>query len=240
MKVNTWIKYYESYIPARCRKPRYEEKEEFIDVEIEEVSKRKLKLAFNDKSYEGKGKIYFYKNKLWYKLTKYYYPQCDEHEKDYNTPLGYLVYWAKNGSEFFPRECWDGEYPDRDKIIERVNSDLVNNHIIVDGELYEVTSEPAYKIVCFGLGGNHGGTGLFVDYPEESWANAGINYHYNALQTKEAMEDAKRTALGRGDTESLELFEDQEIKVYMPELVKLKAGAFENNLVEVRKNYEEE
>ena len=68
MKIKTWIKYEETYIPPRCRKPRYRECEEFVDVPLKEVCKDEFTLAFDDQSYNGKGKIYFYKNKLWAKV----------------------------------------------------------------------------------------------------------------------------------------------------------------------------
>lgn len=67
MKIKTWIKYEESYLPPRCRKMRYRECEDFINVTLKEVEPTELQLAFEDNSYSGKGKIYFYRGKLWYK-----------------------------------------------------------------------------------------------------------------------------------------------------------------------------
>ena len=68
MKIKTWIKYEESYLPPRCRKLRYRECEDYVDVKIKEVNNNDLQLAFEDNSYEGKGKIYFYKGKLYSKV----------------------------------------------------------------------------------------------------------------------------------------------------------------------------
>ena len=37
MNIKTWIKYEESYLPPRCRKLRYRECEDHIDVKLREV-----------------------------------------------------------------------------------------------------------------------------------------------------------------------------------------------------------
>ena len=65
MKVKTWIKYEESYLPPRCRKLRYRECEEFVEITLPEAKMDSLQLAFEDNSFFGKGKIYFYRGKLW-------------------------------------------------------------------------------------------------------------------------------------------------------------------------------
>lgn len=38
MKIKTWIKYEESYIPPRCRKPRYNECEEYVNINLSETT----------------------------------------------------------------------------------------------------------------------------------------------------------------------------------------------------------
>lgn len=68
MNIKTWIKYEESYLPPRCRKLRYRECEDHIDVKLREVKIEEMQLAFEDNSYEGAGKIYSYRNKLWSKV----------------------------------------------------------------------------------------------------------------------------------------------------------------------------
>ena len=37
MKIRTWIKYEESYLPPRCRKLRYKECEEHVDINLREI-----------------------------------------------------------------------------------------------------------------------------------------------------------------------------------------------------------
>ena len=70
MKIRTWIKYEESYLPPRCRKLRYKRCEDYINANLTETSMDNVKLAFEDNSYSGKGKIYYFKNKLWIRVEK--------------------------------------------------------------------------------------------------------------------------------------------------------------------------
>lgn len=65
MKIKTWIKYYEGYLPPRCRKLRYRECEDYVDITLAEATLTDMSLAFEDNSYEGKGKIYYYDGRLW-------------------------------------------------------------------------------------------------------------------------------------------------------------------------------
>ena len=61
MKIRTWIKYETEYIPPRCRKPRYRAEEAFVNATLKEVALTDVKLAFEDNSFEGNGKIFAYK-----------------------------------------------------------------------------------------------------------------------------------------------------------------------------------
>lgn len=48
MKIRTWIKYEESYLPPRCRKLRYKKCEDYINANLTETSMDDVKLAFED------------------------------------------------------------------------------------------------------------------------------------------------------------------------------------------------
>lgn len=50
MKIKTWIKWHESYVPARCRKVRYRECEEYVNINLAETTMENMKLAFEDNS----------------------------------------------------------------------------------------------------------------------------------------------------------------------------------------------
>ena len=90
----------------------------------------------------------------------------------------------------------------------------MREYLLVDGNLYIKTSVPFYCITTFGLGMNHGGTGLFVHY-NRKWRKK----EFDALHGKEAVQKATEIALQRGDTESVPHFHEM-IVVHMPELVR--------------------
>lgn len=104
MNIKTWIKYEESYLPPRCRKLRYRECEDHIDVKLREVKIEEMQLAFEDNSYEGAGKIYSYRNKLWSKVKMLNSSIIEE--LDIKTPLDYLKWHSNNCSTFF-YSAWD-------------------------------------------------------------------------------------------------------------------------------------
>ena len=218
MKIKTWIKYEESYIPPRCRKPRYIEREEYVNINLREVPKSDLTPAFMDNSYGGKGLIFSYKGKLWTEVRLR--GDSFDTERGFRTALDRLIYCHEHCSTYFrfsfDREC--GKDTTREAVVNTARKDM-SRYLLVDGTLYERTAEPRYCIYTFGLGHNHGGTALSVDYHYNT--NISKSRYFSALQGKEAVAEAKRIALGRGDTESVHRFKP-EIEVFMPELVKVK------------------
>ena len=216
MKIKTWIKYEENYIPPRCRKPRYTEKEEYVDAELREVNAENLQLAFEDKSYSGKGKIYFYDGKLWSKVKLGGFI-CHPEEYGISTVLEELKWRNERCSWFFPREWRDGEHPDRERMLFAVKN-AMGNYVLICGEVYEETAEPRYVVNTFGLGHNHGGTGMFVEYHYNE--NIRKENYFSALDGDAAVAYANKVAAGRGDTKDVGKFRKL-ITVYMPELVKV-------------------
>jgi len=217
MKIKTWIKYEEPYLPPRCRKWRYREREEYVWYSIREVSLSDLSLAFEDNSFHGKGSIYFYGGKLYAKVKSGEVMSHPE-ERGCDSPLQELIRCREKSSQFFPRVYRDGQHPDRRKILSAVKS--ANAHyLIVDGELYRTTEEPRYVVQTFGLGFNHGGTGLFVEYYYNS--NIGKDNYFSALEGDQAVAWANHVAASRGDTNNVGNFEKM-IVCHMPEIVKVK------------------
>lgn len=224
MKIRTWIKYEESYLPPRCRKLRYRECEDYVNVNLREVNGSELQLAFEDNSYEGKGKIYFYKGKLWYKAKMPNINIVDDLRKRENkidTPLDYLVWCHGNCSTYFAHSFDRERYgvdTSRDSVIKKIKTDL-KNYILVDGVLYNRTPIPCYKIVTFGLGNNHGGTGMLCAYSYNP--NISRKSYFSALEGTEAVAYANEVAKRRGDTKDVGNFKAF-IVCHMPELVKKK------------------
>lgn len=226
MKIRTWIKYEESYLPPRCRKLRYKRCEEHIDVNLREVKLEDLRLAFEDNSYQGKGKIYSYKNKLWSKV-KMPNPSIIE-GLNIKTPLDYLVWCNDNCSTYFffefDREI-HGVDTSRQAVIKRVRKNM-NTYLLVDGELYCTCAEPRYVVNTFGLGHNHGGTGMFCGYFYND--NIGKQNYFSALEGDKAVAYANYVAKRRGDTNDVGKFEPF-IICHMPELVKIKPNKQHGN-----------
>ena len=200
MNIPTWIKYEESYIPPRCRKPRYIEREEVVDIRLREVDKDKLVLAYEDKSFEGKGKIYRYAGKLWAKSEIPSTIARDEKMCDkIKTPLDWLVYHNRNYSTYFSNRCIDNNSR-RETVLARAKSNMAKK-ILVEGEVFEQTTKPEYFILTFGCG-NGDGTGLFVSYP----ARRDCGWHFPANRGDEAVAKAKEIATKRGDLDDAARF----------------------------------
>ena len=99
-------------------------------------------------------------------------------------------------------------------------------YLLVDGELYKVTTEPRYEIITFGLGHNHGGTGMFCEYHYNP--NICKDNYFPATEGEAAVAYANRIAAGRGDTKDVGKFKPF-IIVHMPELVKVKPNKQDGN-----------
>ena len=232
MKIRTWIKYEENYLPPRCRKSRYRECEDYISVNLKEVDSNELQLAFEDNSYSGKGKIYFYKGKLYAKKEFHkdaWHKEIEESERlMFNNALDSLKWCNEHCSSYF-RFAFDREYYERDTSREAVikkAKDDIKKYILIDGELYEQSAEPRYVINTFGLGHNHGGTGMFCEYHYNP--NISKDSYFSALQGEEAVAYANKVASNRGDTKDIGKFKPF-IICHMPELVKVKPNKQHGN-----------
>ena len=92
------------------------------------------------------------------------------------------------------------------------------NYVIFNGIVWERCGEPRYVVNTFGLGYNHGGTGMFID--EYYNPNISKEAYFSALEKEEAVAYANRVAEARGDTNDVGKFgKNIDIKVLMPECV---------------------
>ncbi|MGW8431444.1 hypothetical protein ACWGJ9_10170 [Curtobacterium citreum] len=78
------------------------------------------------------------------------------------------------------------------------------NIVVIDGMTWAKTAEPVYSITTFGLGGNHGGTGLFIQSAPNTEDSAASPSYFPADQYDEAVQHAIDIATRRGDTKSIE------------------------------------
>lgn len=223
MKIKTWIKYEESYLPPRCRKLRYRECEDYIDANLAETSMENVKLAFEDNSYSGMGKIYYFKNKLWRRIEKNELIAGDTEK--YKDALEVLMYFNEHYSWYFSRLWRDGEHPDRKHMLSVVRKEM-KKYLLIDGILFVQTAEPRYVVNTFGLGHNHGGTGMFCGYFYNP--NISRNNYFSALEGDKAVAYANCVAKRRGDTNDIGKFKPF-IICHMPELVKVKPNKQHGN-----------
>lgn len=90
--------------------------------------------------------------------------------------------------------------------------------LFIDGKLFETVREPCYEITTFGMGKNHGGTGLFIEQPSVHSAS----HFFNAMQYTDACAHANNVAAARGDDKSIPVTTNcgNIILVLIPEAVK--------------------
>ena len=141
-----------------------------------------------------------------------------------NMPIEHLQYDLRAGDSY----CLENpKYDNKSSIIVSSNfEDLkkesynkANKIFILNGCVWRQCGEPRYVVNTFGLGHNHGGSGMFV---EQSYnGNISKNNYFTALQRKEAIEYADKIASARGDTNDVGKFYDTDnIIVLLPEAVK--------------------
>lgn len=221
MKLTIKVHHTEMVTPPRCRKPRPQESESEITVNIREVSAEAAPVAFVVSEYDQEPrKVRTYCGKL-YRQVQGRQPQDREaNRRDENRPL-----WLNQTAA----QCnWQwlittGYY--RGWTLQQRKEDAAKraaNYIIVDGEAYERTGEPYYSVTCFGLGCNHGGTGFFVGWADSRDRKA--IWGMTAADKHAAIEKGVQIALRRGDTESEEHIRQTsyDIQVFMPECIKRK------------------
>lgn len=217
-KVNKVIDYYFSYIPKRCRKPRYEKKYEEVKIAVRMITADEAPVAFRLSDYhhtsEKQTEIRCYKRKLY----KHIY-RCDFislhgeeryeeiREEDYSYLLTSHIWFT-----------YSHEERTREYMLKRIK-DNAKNYLIIDGQMWERCGEPRYVVNTFGLGHNHGGTGLFVE--EHYNPNIPNKNYFSALDGQKAVDYANMVAARRGDTNDVGRFEKM-IEVFMPECVKIK------------------
>lgn len=197
-------------IPPRCRKPRdIFHKDGVVTLDIREIESAAtpFPVALTRRDvWSGKDVPYhWFEGQLW----QPYEPNASG--------------WSGSAQEaraYFDRlnliERWGG-HATLDQRVERAHG-VARRYLIVDGLVYTEADEPMYEVCTFGLGHNHGGTGLMTTHHYNS--NIPSSRYFNALQFEQAKALATRIALGRGDDQSVPGFADrQTITVFMSEVI---------------------
>lgn len=217
MKFEVKYEYTKDWIPPRCRKPRPGSFSDTLLVTIPEVKaseapwacvvhayRRYFKeLPINALRHHG-GKFYeramtdvtidrkhfatdSYGNRYWW---------CDYETERINQRRGMTIEEMKSYVRW--SAGWNHGYG-RDKVVDAI-MDCASSYLIVNGEVWHEVGEPMYCIYTFGLGHNHGGSSLSVDFGYN--ANISSERYFNANDFERAANTFFDVALGRGDTES--------------------------------------
>lgn len=90
------------------------------------------------------------------------------------------------------------------------------NIVIFNDKLWVHSGQPYYKVMTFGLGHNHGGTGLFIDWTFQDNVSKDC---YLATEKEKAVQEAESVAAGRGDTKDVGSFTTtkKNIEIIIPE-----------------------
>lgn len=210
IKIKTY--YYEQYIPPRCRKPRFRKETGDIAVSVRSVSCDEAPIAFRLSDYshkvENNTEIRFYKGKCYKRTMKRYI-----YATEWYTPVGCaeitsclrpcLIYTTDRTKEY----CI------------KAYRNEAKKYLVIDGEVWQQCGEPRYGITTFGLGHNHGGTGLSISHNYNP--NIPSQNYFSALDGDQAVAYANEVARRRGDTNDVGKFKKM-IEVLMPECVKVK------------------
>ena len=224
MKIETTIKYYESYIPPKCRKKRFNEVFKSVWVNIPETTFESLKLAFID--HWNKWDVYLYKGKLY---KKAFFNPTTAYDNTITNALDDLIMWRKKGSQYYAKEknnmCTYGDYENYETqkdILKRLKKEI-STYLIVDGVLYEtLIGKPYYIINTFGLGANHGGTALFVSYSTapKRMIKESRGWAFSINDTEKAISTAIEIATNRRDTNYIDIIKKPKIDIKILELFK--------------------
>lgn len=220
LKIKFNVEYYLPYIPKRCRKVRYEEVSEDITFKVKSITSEEAPIVFvlSDFHYAEVEKTPIIRcyNKKLYKQYKIQGRFLDGHSDDDNGR--YPLPFEGLRRCVHPYMTYNEEERNKEYAV-NMYKEALSRYILIDNEVWERCGEPRYEIVTFGLGHNHGGTGLFV----EMYYNPNISkdFYFSALDGDKAVAKANEVALRRGDTNDVGKFEKM-IEVRMPSMVKVK------------------
>ena len=245
MKLNVNYYYNQKFLPTkRYRNVRERHIEDVLSVSCTELTKEEFPVVFivhdmqsvqvgmtsyDDYSSEKCDFRMFTEEIRTYK-GKLYKPVRITHGAVISTVFEDVNYVIDN-LEWMTRKNWycdDGkEFTENSVVIEDNKKAIcqmlrksAKKYIFCDGKFWSVCGEPRYVINTFGLGHNHGGTGFFIEYDYNP--NISNKNYFNALQRDEAIAYGKAVAIGRGDTESVDILGKYDnIEVVMPEMVKV-------------------
>lgn len=214
--VTKQVNYYRAYIPsARSQKYAFDRIEDHIKVAVPSVTGQEAPVAirlhdFNSKN-DQHDELRWYGGKLWQQRVDHVRLENGNYET-----RGHLE--AELLAGIMPLHV-RGDISTTREVCQKALRQEAQQFLIIDGTIWEQAGEPRYVVCTFGLGHNHGGTGLMVtSHYNDNIPNT--NY-FSALDGDAAVAHATKIAERRGDTESLGKF-TKDIEVLIPEAVTIR------------------
>ena len=245
MKINVFsfdadVMYARKYLPTKkCRNVRTMTMLASHQFHVRKISSKEAPIAFKVTAYEANRTIRLFNGTLYgtiiqrggYRFDNFLQPLLWEVRWQYQS----LVHkQAPNGdmANYFIDRPYDMNKSVTlsdtfDENCQKIQKHLDQKFLIIDGDLWVKTDEPRYEVVTMGLGHNHGGTAMFIEYDYNE--NISNDNYFRADQFKEAYDYAIKVAEGRGDTDSAARFREElktkeylkYIEVCIPEAVNL-------------------
>lgn len=201
-------------IPPRCRKPRPVFHEATATVAIPCVDAAAAPVAFRCHELDDKVKeVRLFNGSLYV---------ADNYSKESVIRPGSPDFPA-TGEVRHDRRVWNSSCGSADEFQTSVESRL-GGFLIIDDQVWTRTGEPRFVVNTYGLGGNHGGTGLSHTYSDNS--NVAASSYFRADEFETALSYAVDVANRRGDTRDVARFTNspddyRTIEVLIPDAVTL-------------------
>ncbi len=235
MKVQVPFVFEAEVIHTGCRKARTEIIADIAYVEIPELAKLKLAASVDDVDYYFDGES-FYKPvdpvasetgiAVACGFDEWSSKIADNLSND--TPVSkhllarYREAIRQFDSQWTPAKI-DAEKPFREYLSDNREQEMelvreaLADYAIYSGRVVRKTDEPVYVINTFGMGRNHGGTGLFIQ--SSSMATLACNREsiFNLSQLDKAIKRAESIAINRGDDKSVPMRPNSKVSLYLPE-----------------------
>jgi hypothetical protein len=188
MKVQVTYRSVTSTVPPHCRKPRLISDEHILTVSIPVATQLEAPVAIRHDSSIASAVDYRWWRKRLYTLYKPHSRQIEP---------------SHPGSVYFPHDQkWS---PSSGSTSRQAAIAAIRAHyrtfLIIDGLLWQRTTEPRYVVMTFGLGHNHGGTAVLVEHGRNP--NIDARHYLPANAFTAAQDFAIAIAERRGDTDSV-------------------------------------
>jgi len=203
MKLTIPYTYHETGIPPRCRIPRPIRHEGTMRVTVHELTADDAPIAIVQRWCDEMTTYRWWRKRLWVQMT--------EHDILCGGALTPITI-----DRLRPHTSYERDNQQNNR---RVLMQWGRAHIVIDGHVWRTSGEPRYVVMTFGLGCNHGGTGLL----SHTSYNPNIRHtRYFRLDDRDnAVAEAARIAEARGDTDALPMQADSEFDILIPEAIRI-------------------